>query len=159
MADEAYGKEAYRKALELLARRPHFEREIRRKLTDRGFSSGDCDVTLTRLKDEKLIDDVVAAIGFIESRLRRGAVGQRRLRAELGRKGAAPDAVDEAVRQVMPESEQELAREAARKWQRKGRRDHDALLRHLDRLGFRPHDIVKVAREISGAEGPHDLGT
>ena len=151
MADEAY-----QKALRLLARRPHFAREIQRKLADRGFDSGDCADALTRLKAEKLIDDVTAAIGFVEGRLRRGAIGQRRMRAELGRRGADPDAVDVAIRQAMPESEQDLAREAARKWQRKGRREHDALLRHLDRLGFRPHDIVTVAREVSGAEGSED---
>lgn len=154
MADEAY-----QKALQLLARRPHFEREIHRKLAARGFDAGDCAATLARLKADKLIDDVTAAIGFVEGRLRRGAIGQRRMRAELGRRGADPDAVDVAVRHAMPESEQELAREAARKWQRKGRRDHDALLRHLDRLGFRPRDIVTVAREISGAEGSQDEGT
>ena len=44
---------AFRKAVELLARRSHFEREMRRKLTTRGFDEADhqniplCCMTMT----------------------------------------------------------------------------------------------------------------
>ncbi|MDX1384343.1 MAG: RecX family transcriptional regulator, partial [Thermoanaerobaculia bacterium] len=76
-------EEAYRKALQLLARRPHFEREIRRKLEARGFDVAVCEDVVSRLSEEKLLDDERAAVGFVESKLRRGPVGSRRLRADL----------------------------------------------------------------------------
>ena len=143
---------AYRKAVQLLARRPHFTSEIRRKLTQRGFEQRDCEATLRRLARESLIDDLATAIGFVESRLRRGPIGQRRMRAELGRRGAEPGTVDEAIRRAMPSSEEDLARDAARRWLRKGGQDRDALLRYLDRLGFRPRDIVSAASELADVD-------
>ena len=72
-------------------------------------------------------------------------MGSRRLRAELQRRGAEHGAIDGALRAVMPDSEEDLAREAARRWLRQpGRRDRDALLRSLNRLGFGPRDIVSA---------------
>ncbi len=138
---------AYRKAVELLARRAHFEREIRRKLRSRGFEEDECAEVMTRLRDEGLVDDRESAAIFVEGRLRRGPMGRRRLRAELERRGARAEAVEAALESLTIESERELAREAARRFKNRRTAKPDALLRHLDRLGFSPHDILAVAEE------------
>lgn len=138
---------AYRKAVELLARRAHFEREIGHKLRVRGFEESECLAVVKRLRAEGLVDDHQTAVSFVEARLRRGPLGRRRLRAELERRGAAAQPIDAALAGLTAESERGLAREAARRFRDRRPEKHDALLRHLDRLGFAPHDILAVAEE------------
>ncbi|MEE2775557.1 MAG: RecX family transcriptional regulator [Acidobacteriota bacterium] len=157
--EERGPRQAYRKAIQLLARRPHFVREIRRKLSDRGFDDEECNHAIARLESEGMLGDFEAALGFISSRLRRGPIGRRRMRAELARRGADRDAVEQALREGMPASERESALDAARRWAGKGGRNRDALMRHLDRLGFRSRDIVEAAGELSSVdENPFDGG-
>ena len=59
MADEAY-----RKAVDLLARRPHFEREIRFKLRDRGFVAEETEAAIDRLRRIAYLDDDLCARDF-----------------------------------------------------------------------------------------------
>jgi SOS response regulatory protein OraA/RecX len=141
--------EAYRKSIQLLARRPHFERELDNKLRARGFDDAERSETLERLRNESLIDDREAALGFVATRLRKGPVGRRRMRAELTRRGAGEEAIEEALSTGMPRDELELAHAAAAAWLRRRRLQRDALMRHLDRLGFSPRDIVTAVERLA----------
>lgn len=146
---------AYRKALELLARRPHFEGEIRRKLTDRGFGEEDCQAVLDRLRASRYLDDLECARGFIQSKLRRSPLGRRRLRADLVRRGASSEAIDAALSEDRLEAEADLARRAADRWRaRSGRdlRDEASLMRYLDRRGFSKDDILTAVGELQDAD-------
>jgi regulatory protein len=144
-------------ALDLLARRAHFRNELEKKLLAKGWEADDVRAALDRLERAKLLDDRRSAAEFLQSRLRRAPQGRRRLRAELERKGLDSELIDHALAVALPESETDLARAAARRFQRRRRSaDPRALARHLDRLGFSVRDILTVAEEATDLQPPDD---
>jgi regulatory protein len=148
---------AYAAALDLLARRAHFENELERKLLAKGCAAADVASALERLRGAKLVDDRRSAVEFIQSRLRRSPQGRRRLRAELDRKGLQAEVIDFALAEALPETESDLAREAAQRFKRRRRTaDPRALARHLDRLGFSTRDILSLAEEPTDLQPPDD---
>ena len=84
---------AYQKALQLLATRAHFRRELELKLVQRHFPAEEIEAALARLSAENYLDDRATARVFVESRQARGGEGRTRLRAELQRRGAPEDAI------------------------------------------------------------------
>lgn len=142
---------AYDKALQLLATRAHFRRELERKLAQRGFPPEEIETALARLTGEKYLDDRATARVFVESRQGRGTEGRTRLRAELLKRGAPDDAVEAALAELTPDDDLPAAREAAETWRRRGGHDPRALARHLERKGFSPRAIVTVLND-----GPDD---
>lgn len=144
----------YDKAVQLLAARPHFRRELEAKLVQRGYPKSEIEETLARLESRGYLDDRAAARGFVESRSGRGE-GRARLRAELLKRGATEEAADAALAELMPEDDLPAARDAAERWQRAGGRDSRALARHLERKGFSRRAIVAVLNERPDGE---DLG-
>ena len=133
----------YDKAVQLLASRPHFRRELAGKLGQRGYPAGEIDLALARLTEQGYLDDRAAARSFLESRLGRNQ-GRARLRAELLQRGAPEEVAEEALAELTPEDDLPAARAAAERWQRQGGRDPRALARHLDRKGFSRRAIVAV---------------
>ncbi len=140
---------SYDKAVQLLAARPHFRRELEAKLRQRGFPSGEIEETLGRLTDQGYLDDRAAARSFVEGRAAKGE-GRARLRAELAKRGAPEDAIEDALSELTDEDDLPRAREAAEAWRRRQRkggsdpRDVRALARHLDRKGFSRRAIVAL---------------
>jgi regulatory protein len=148
---------AHAAALDLLSRRAHFRNELERKLLAKGWDANDVAAALDRLERAKLLDDRRSAIEFAQARLRRAPQGRRRLRAELERRGLDSEVIDHALAAVLPESESDLARDAARRFQRRRRgADARALARHLDRLGFSTRDILALAEEPTDLQPPDD---
>ena len=145
---------AYQKAVDLLARRPHFEREIHHKLLDRGFELSDIDEALGRLRRIGYLDDDGCARQFVRSKLRRSPVGRRRLAAELSRRGADDGSIDRALTDPELDPDLDLARRAAKRWATRGGGEKAALMRHLDRRGFSKSDILMVAEEQTPVELP-----
>jgi regulatory protein len=135
---------AYDKALQLLAARAHFRRELERKLAQRGFPPEEIEAALARLAEGKYLDDRATARVFVESRQERGGEGRARLRAELLKRGAPEESVEAALAELTPEDDLPAAREAAGSWRRKGGIDPRALARHLERKGFSGRAIVSV---------------
>lgn len=125
----------YDKAVQLLASRPHFRRELEAKLRQRGFPSEEIEETLSRLADQGYLDDRAAARSFVEGRAGKSE-GRVRLRAELAQRGASDEAIEAALSELTDEDDLPRAREAAETWRRKGGTDPRALARHLDRKGF-----------------------
>ena len=148
----AYGRDAYRKAIELLARRPHFEREIRRKLENRGFDEQETEAVVQRLLASSYLDDLECARSLIRSKLRRSPLGRRRLRADLARRGASQEAIEEALSEEGLESDADLTRRAADQWRARGGREEASLLRYLDRRGFTKSDILTAVGELRNAD-------
>jgi regulatory protein len=141
---------AYRKALELLARRDHFRAEIRAKLVARRFPEGEIEAALDRLESDGYIDDRRTARQLADSRLNGEPLGRRRLTAELVRRGVANDIVAQVVEELLPSDDRSAAREAARQWlDRHGGSGHPAALaRYLDRRGFTPPAIWAVLEDV-----------
>ncbi|MFL6290664.1 MAG: regulatory protein RecX [Thermoanaerobaculia bacterium] len=136
----------YQKAVQLLGSRPHFRRELQAKLAQRGFPAEEIEEALDRLTGQGYLDDRKTAVAFVEQRLSRSSEGRLRLRAELEKRGAPAEAIEEAVATV-PEDDLEPAREAAERWQRlHPRGEPAALARHLARKGFSRRAIFALLK-------------
>jgi regulatory protein len=143
----------YQKALQLLATRAHFRRELVNKLRQRGYPAEEIETALTRLTEQGYLDDRATARVFVESRQERASEGRGRLRSELLKRGAPDDAADAALAELTPDDDLPAAREAAESWRRKGGLDPRALARHLERKGFSRRAIVAVLNgELDGLE-------
>lgn len=146
------------KALELLGRRAHFRGELRRKLGGRGFGEEAIEAALARAADLGYLgSEEELAVAFARELQERKGVGRARLAGELARRQAAPEAIEAALARVDPGEELERAREAARRWSRRGT-GAAALARHLQRKGFASSVIFRVSREFApeGDELPRD---
>jgi regulatory protein len=160
MSRERQRPSSYDKAVELLARRPHFRRQLEEKLRQRGYEDDEIGAALTRLESQGYLDDQRLAREVAGQRSERAGEGARRVRAELLRRGAPGDAVDAALTERLAADDTPAAQEAARRWRARGGRDGAdpaALARHLDRKGFSKRAILHVLRGL-GAEPEDDTG-
>lgn len=98
------GRDARRAAMNaavaMLARRPHSEREVRRRLAQRKTSAGVIDETVARLRDARLLDDAEFARSWTESRDRTSPRGRRLLVRELRAAGVDADIATDAAATV-----------------------------------------------------------
>jgi regulatory protein len=137
----------YDKAVQLLGSRPHFRRELQAKLAKRGFPPEEIEEALDRVAGHGYLDDTKTALSFVAQRLERNSEGRLRLKAELEKRGAAPEAVASALADV-PEDDLEPTREAAERWARLHPRGKGAsLAQHLARKGFSRRAIFAVLSE------------
>ena len=158
-AEEAH--KAQESALRLLELRARSSKEIEQRLRDKGYEDEVIAATITKLAALGLIDDADFARQWVESRSRARPKGARLLRSELAQKGVAKGEIDEAVAQVTPEDEAEMAcRALAPKVGRRSlptsklerRAEYQRLAAFLQRRGF-GWDAIKVA--LAGAfDGP-----
>jgi regulatory protein len=111
--DEAVNlHEAMERSGRLLARRARSETEVRDALTRSSFDRAIVDMTLARLSDLGLVDDLAFARQWIEERGEGKGLGPRRLLAELRAKGVDQDTVRQAIEEVGLDDEAQ-ARELA----------------------------------------------
>ncbi|MDH3745725.1 MAG: recombination regulator RecX [Acidobacteriota bacterium] len=137
-----------RKALDLLARRPHFGRELETKLASRRFPASAIEETLRWLEQQGFVDDPDSARRWVAGVARRKGFGPRRMRAELQRRGVAGETVSEVLAEEWREGESERTLEAARVWLKTRRWDAAALARHLERKGFNGGPIRGALAEL-----------
>lgn len=83
---DAPRRSAYDRALEMLARREHSQRELRARLDRSGCDEADADAALVRLRDQHYQSDERFAEMLLRNRIARG-YGPRRIRAELATHG------------------------------------------------------------------------
>ncbi|MES1241499.1 MAG: regulatory protein RecX [Acidobacteriota bacterium] len=137
----------YDKAVQLLGSRPHFRRELEAKLAQRGFPAEEIGEALDRLANHGYLDDAKTAAGFVEQRLGRSSEGRLRLKAELEKRGAPPEAVESALA-GLPDDDLGPARDAAERWARLHPRGKGtSLAQHLARKGFSRRAIFAVLTE------------
>lgn len=138
-----------KKALDLLARRPHFRAELANKLELRGFSSLDVDSVLEELTGQGLLDDLMHASAWANGALSRRGLGPRGMESELRRRGVGDSIVEQVLADVYPSRAVEIQRalEVVERWRSSGRAGREKLARHLDRKGFSPGVILTVIDE------------
>ena len=88
---------AYQKSLHLLGYRPRSENEVRRKLSEKGFSVEVIDSVSERLKSSGLIEDRQFAKNWVENRVTFRPRSHRMMAIELRQKGVTDDAIQEAL--------------------------------------------------------------
>ncbi len=150
-------QECRRKALDLLARRPHFSRELESKLAARRFPADTVGPTLRWLEEQGFVDDLETARRWAAGAARRKGFGPRRMRAELQRRGVDSDAVSRVLAEEWDGGEEERALEAANTWL--ARRDWDpaALARHLERKGYNGAPIRRALSALRPREAAPEV--
>lgn len=84
------------RALGLLVRREHSQKELTRKLTTRGIEAGDAQAAVTKLREAGWQDDTRFAESLARSRAAAG-YGPVRIRAELGMHGLGREAISRVL--------------------------------------------------------------
>lgn len=95
-ATEAAPLSPRRTAMNLLARREHSSRELKRKLKVRGMEGAAVDQALAALQEERLLSDERFVEMLVHSRISKGQ-GPLRIQAELREHGVSDDLVSAAV--------------------------------------------------------------
>src|SRR6267143_6573256 len=96
---EEAAKEA---ALRILARGPRTEREVERRLRDRGFQGDAVERAIERLRRVSLLDDRAFVRSFLRTELFKAPQGRRLLVLKLRRRGV-PDALIREVDALLDE--------------------------------------------------------
>jgi len=99
---------AKQKAYRLLSMRPHSEKELEKKLREKGFPAVVIKETLEKLHDLKYLNDASFATGWARNLAANKLWGNRKIIASLQEKGIAAQLIDEAIaaaRQEIPEEE------------------------------------------------------
>jgi regulatory protein len=88
---------AKQKAYRLLALRPHSEKELEKKLREKGFPAVVIKETLEKLHDLKYLNDASFATGWARNLAVNKLWGNRKIIASLQEKGVAAQLIDEAI--------------------------------------------------------------
>lgn len=143
-------------ALDLLARRPYSESELRGKLRKRLKDNEELEKLITRIKEMSLLNDTKYAIDYINSELRRAPQGLKMLKLRLQKKGFKPEDIEQAL-QSSPIDEFSLARAALTKKAKvvsktDTRSYNQKLYRFLLSRGFSPSASIKAVESLTGQE-------
>ena len=109
MAGQRPPRSALQQAVGLLSRREHSQKELARKLRERGVESSEIDAALERLADTGLQDQQRFADSLVRQRIAAG-YGPHYLRAQLATHGLEEATIDAAIAAADPDWP-ELARE------------------------------------------------
>ena len=144
----------YDYALNLLASRAYTVRNMRRKLTQKGYEPAEVSATLERLIASGLLDDARYAAEFARQRLVVGGASVRRVEQQLGAKGISRDLAKAAAAQVVSEEGVDtlvsMERVAHKKLRSLG--DLEPLVKRRRLFGFlarRGYDLDDVRRVVS----------
>ena len=99
---------AKQKAYRLLALRPHSEKELEKKLREKGFPAVVIKETLEKLHDLKYLNDASFAVSLARNLAVNKLWGNKKIALNLREKGIATDLIDlsmEQARQELPEEE------------------------------------------------------
>ena len=142
--------QAYIDGLKMLARRELSEAQVRRRLARKDHQPDDIDAAITRLREERAINDarVAETIARTETSIHRR--GKLRVRMQIERAGIAKEIARRAVDEVFDHIEDEAYIEASLKKRLRGRetiaddRELQRLFRYLVGQGFESDRIMRA---------------
>jgi len=143
---------AYIAGLSMLARRELSERQVRQRLMRRGHEASDIDAAVTRLREERALDDrrVAEAIARTETRVR--GRGRLRVKRQIEAAGIAPGLAEQAVDAVFADVDDDALLAAALERRLRGRdrieddRERQRLYRYLVTQGFESDKVLALLR-------------
>jgi len=100
---------AKQKAYRLLSLRPHSEKELEKKLREKGFPAAVIKEALEKLHDLKYLNDASFAIQWARNLAANKLWGNRKIAASLREKGVAARLIDDAVASARKELSEEEA--------------------------------------------------
>jgi regulatory protein len=153
LAEAEARRSALESALRLLSYRPRSERELRDRLTRKGFGRTVTDETLGRLEELGYLDDAAFARIWTETRQELRPRSRRLLASELRWRGVAQETAEQATAAI---SDEDAAYQAASRRLRalrglEHRRFRERLGRFLTRRGF-SYDVARRTIERCWAE-------
>jgi regulatory protein len=149
----------YDRALKLLAFRARSTSELRRQLLRKGELAADIEAAITRLREQKYLDDADFARQFARTKLLAAGASRRRIVQELSRRGVNRDVADQAIEELRENDGLDPAaavrRVAEKKWKSLARFDdftrRRRLYAFLARRGFDPDEIKAVMTALGEA--------
>jgi regulatory protein len=91
------------RAIRLLARRPHSEKEIRTKLYQKKYEKEMINDVIDELKEKELLDDYKFAQIFTEEKMRTKLWGEKKMKGELIKKGISRELISQVIEEKFPE--------------------------------------------------------
>ena len=139
---------AYDKAVDLLSRREHTQKELESKLREKGFNAEDIEEAVITLKSEGYLSDERFAEVYIRSRIRKAAEGKSILIMRLTEKGVPKTLASEMVNTAW--EEEEYLPTLEREWSKLSRKYGDEkATQKLMQKGFSISEIRKAKEETS----------
>jgi regulatory protein len=143
---------AYLAGLQLLARRELSEAQVRQRLARRQYPPEEIDIAVTRLREERALDDrrVAGAIARTETRVR--GRGRLRVTRQIEAAGISRTLAQEAVDDVFADVDPDALLTAALERRLRGRptiaddREFQRLFRYLVAQGFEPDRVIATLR-------------
>jgi regulatory protein len=137
------------RALDLLARREHSERELYRKLCSRGYADEVVSDVIHALLSEGLLSDVRFTESFIRSRVERGS-GPRKIVMELRERGIDGALIETCLNAYRTHWARTISLVREKKFGAvlpQDFRERSRQMRFLQQRGFTPEQIAGVFRD------------
>jgi regulatory protein len=156
-------RRAKQQAYRLLACRSQTSSELRDRLQRRGYTAIIIDKVVRQLESDGYIDDRKLAFDWARYRLQSKPLGRRRLAWELQRRGVPSESLDEVLREVYSEFDEDtLAEQAARK--RLGSkelprspRERQRYTRYLLSLGFEADTVAAALAALFSLDETREI--
>ena len=151
--DEDLFKKAINAAYRYLARSPRSGIEIERRLREKNHPDPIIRQVIQRLEEYRYVDDRAFARQWARDRMTRRGWGPSRLRIELRRKGIGKEWIEEALRELFDEGDEEMraAELISRRLGGRGLLDPREYRRSFDfllRRGYSPDVVQTVLRRM-----------
>ncbi len=131
-------------ALKLLSFSDRTEREMRKRLAEKGFDETDIDETLDFLTEYSYIDDRRYAAKYAADSVKLKGHGPGRIRAGLLQKGVSRDIVDETIDEMETDPREQLDAAMERRFANadlSNPKERNRIFSYFARRGYSPHDI------------------
>lgn len=139
-------EKAFSKAIDYLSVRRRTQREIMRKLKEKGYLPEVIEKVVEKLKEYGYIDDVKFCEQYIETYIDKNGV--MKIKSDLLRLGVESSLINEALKQADEDAQSQAAVDAARKYLRGHDYDRLKLMRHLANRGFGYADSKAAAQAV-----------
>jgi regulatory protein len=151
--DEDLFKKALSAAYRCLARSPRSRVELERRLREKNYPEPIIRQVIQRLKEYRYLDDQAFARQWARDRITRRGWGPSRLRFELKRKGIAKEWIEETLRELFEERDEETLALDLITHRLKGQglgdvREQRRWFSYLLRRGYSPDVIQTVLRRL-----------
>ena len=133
-------KAVYR-VLDLIARRPRSEGEIRDYLRRKQYSQEDIDTVLNTLSTKGYIDDEAFARSWVGNRRLLKPTSRRKLILELRQKKINDEIISRVIEEDTSDEQETIKELIAKKSQQSRYKDEQKLMQYLARQGFNYSDI------------------
>ncbi len=147
LKDQAQSDKAYDRTIQLIARRPRSEWEVRQYLKRKSYDEVITQQTIERLLDKGYLDDVSFAQSWIQNRRLLKPRSKRKLRQELLQKRVPEQIITDCLAYDDTDDKEVLRQLIEQKSSQTRYKDRQKLMRYLSGQGFSYGDIKEVLEE------------